>query len=49
MATWSVLPKTVTANTTTGFFNEPFFDTGFFAEATPSDGWTKVPKESADD
>ena len=48
MSLWTIVPK-IHPHSTQGFFNEPFFDTPFFAEQENSDGWTKVPREDEDD
>lgn len=50
MSTWTLVPAAV-PNVTTGFLNESFLseNTGFLGDIVETDGWTKVPKESADD
>ncbi len=51
MATWVEVPKFQNTNAVAGFLVEPFLgeNAGFLGDIAGSDGWTKVPKESADD
>lgn len=49
MATWVENPKFQNTNATAGLLVDGFLTTGFMSDVTASDGWTKVPKESADD